>query len=170
MRYAIIGNSGSGKSTLAAALAQRHALARLDLDTVAWEPRVIRVPRDFRQAADEVARFCSGHDAFVIEGCYEDLITASFAFEPRLLFLDPGLEVCTRHCRQRPFEPHKYASPAGQQGRLRFLLQWVGDYYTRQGPMSHAAHAALYAGYRGPKEHHRAELLLEELPAISAVY
>jgi adenylate kinase family enzyme len=161
VRYAIIGNSGSGKSTLAARLAARHGLVRLDLDTVAWEPHVVGVPRNFATAAADVARFCAEHDDFVIEGCYEDLIAASFPFRPRLVFLDPGVEVCERHCRQRPFEPHKYASSAGQNEKLESLLRWVRDYYVRQGPMSHATHSALYAGYRGPKERHRSAVLHE---------
>jgi energy-coupling factor transporter ATP-binding protein EcfA2 len=37
MRIAVIGNSGSGKSTLARQLAAVHALASLDLDTIAWD-------------------------------------------------------------------------------------------------------------------------------------
>src|SRR5262249_49343741 len=45
MRIAIIGNSGSGKSTLAQWLAERTGASLLDLDTVAWVPGQIAVPR-----------------------------------------------------------------------------------------------------------------------------
>ena len=57
------------------------------------------------------------------------------------------------HCRARPWEPHKYADPAEQAARLPFLLDWVAAYYRRDGEMSQAGHAALFAAYAGPKRH-----------------
>jgi putative acetyltransferase len=50
MRVAILGNSGSGKSTLARQLTDQHGLAVLDLDTIAWVPGKIAVPRPRREA------------------------------------------------------------------------------------------------------------------------
>jgi len=155
MRFAILGNSGSGKSTLASALAARHALSSLDLDTVAWVPGTVGVPRDATESALEVSSFCSKNDSFVIEGCYENLIAASFPFNPRLIFLDVGADVCEAHCRARPFESHKYESLEAQNEKLQFLLQWVRDYYTRSGPMSRMEHVKLFEAYRGPKSLHR---------------
>ncbi|MGV7208222.1 hypothetical protein ACLB1G_10245 [Oxalobacteraceae bacterium A2-2] len=38
MRVLVFGNSGSGKSHYAIGLAREYGLARLDLDTVVWEP------------------------------------------------------------------------------------------------------------------------------------
>jgi len=43
MRIVIIGNSGSGKSTAAKALAARHSLAQLELDSIVWEPGQVAV-------------------------------------------------------------------------------------------------------------------------------
>ena len=62
MRVAVIGNSGSGKSTLAQQLAEAHALTALDLDTVAWEPGTIAVPR----RADVLLAQC-------LESCRKDM-------------------------------------------------------------------------------------------------
>jgi hypothetical protein len=97
------------------------------------------------------------NEAFVIEGCYEDLIAASLDYLPRLIFLDVPAEVCERHCRARPFEPHKYASLEAQNEKLEFLLQWVRDYYTRAGRMSRAEHLKLFDSYAGPKARYISE-------------
>lgn len=66
----ILGNSGSGKTTLARRLAVRHGVPCLDLDTVAWEPGRIAVPREPGAARDEVRRFCEASEGWVVEGCY----------------------------------------------------------------------------------------------------
>lgn len=151
MRFAILGNSGSGKSTLGRWLARSAGLAVLDLDTVAWEPDQPAVPRPPALAEAEVAAFCARQPRWVIEGCYANLIEAAFPFAPRLIFLNPGLESCTAHCRSRPWEPHKYRSREEQDANLPPLLQWVAEYYTRDGPMSLRAHEAVFAAYAGPK-------------------
>ena len=154
-RIAILGNSGSGKSTLAQRLAAEAGAAVLDLDTVAWEPGKIAVARKPVAAAAAVQTFCGTHADWVVEGCYADLVRATFAFKPRLIFLDPGLEQCLANCRARPWEPHKYASKEEQDERLAFLLQWVAEYYTRDGDLSLAGHQALFDAYAGPKQHLR---------------
>jgi adenylate kinase family enzyme len=156
MRIAILGNSGSGKSTLARRLAAETGADVLDLDTVAWAPGKIAVPRNPVAAAAAVQTFCGTHRHWVVEGCYADLVRATLTFRPRLIFLDPGLERCLANCRARPWEPHKYASKEEQDERLAFLLTWVADYYTRDGDLSLAGHQALYEAYDGPKEHLRA--------------
>ena len=151
MHIAILGNSGSGKSTLAKWLASRSDAAVLDLDTVAWVPGQIAVPRDPAEAADDVHTFCCAHSDWVIEGCYASLIRATFEFQPRLLFLNPGKQRCMENCRSRPWEPHKYPSKEEQDKRLAFLLSWVEEYYIRSGEMSLQGHRAAYADYHGPK-------------------
>lgn len=158
-RIAIIGNSGSGKSTLATLLtkslaptqAQEQVLPMLDLDTIAFEPKRIAVPREADAAIADLQTFCRTNPAWVIEGCYEYLIAAALEFTPTLLFLEPGLQICLENCRQRPWEAHKYASKAAQDEKLTFLLDWVADYYVRPGAWSLAAHQALFDGYAGPK-------------------
>ena len=153
MRVAILGNSGSGKSTLARTLAARSGAAVLALDTVAWEPGQIAVPRPRERAIADVQAFCAAPADWVVEGCYAELIAATLPQRPLLVFLDPGLAACLAHCRARPWEPHKYADPAEQAARLPFLLDWVAAYYRRDGEMSQAGHAALFAAYAGPKRH-----------------
>ena len=161
MRIAIIGNSGSGKSTLALWLANRAGVPLLDLDTVAWVPGQIAVPRPASEAQEAVRDFCTANANWVVEGCYANLVAASLTFAPTLIFLDPGEEACLAHCRNRPWESHKYASKEAQDERLPFLLSWVGDYYRRDGDMSHAGHAACFDGYVGPKQVLRSALSLD---------
>jgi len=158
MRIAILGNSGSGKSTLARQLASVYGTQILDLDTVAWEPGEIARPRRPAAAAESVRSFCDSHEQWIVEGCYATLIEVALAYEPHLLFLDPGLEQCQENCRARPWEPHKYGSRAEQDEKLEFLLSWVADYYRRDGEMSLRGHEALFQSYGGPKQH------LHELP------
>ncbi|MBY0280394.1 dephospho-CoA kinase [Candidatus Binatia bacterium] len=151
MRVAILGNSGSGKSTVAHWLARSANLAVLDLDSVAWEPDQPAVARSSALAEADVSTFCTTHTRWVLEGCYGNLIEAALQFEPLLIFLNPGLEGCTAHCLSRPWEPHKYASKQEQDANLEFLLSWVAEYYTRDGPMSLGAHRAVFDKYPGRK-------------------
>lgn len=152
MRIAIVGNSGSGKTTLAAKLSDGERVAVLDLDAVAWEPGKIAVSRSFEEAASDVREFCRSRESWIIEGCYAGLIETSFEFEPLLLVLDPGVERCLQNCRSRPWEPHKYASKEEQDKGLAYLLEWVEEYYTRNGDMSLASHKAIFEEYGGPKK------------------
>lgn len=161
LRFVILGNSGSGKSTLARALAAKHGLAVLDLDTVAWEPDTVGVPRDPAAAAADVQRFCAEHAGWVLEGCYETLVEAVFDHRPQLIWLDPGVDVCIRHCRARPFEPHKYATREAQEEKLGFLLAWVREHYTRERPLSQAAHVATFDRYAGPKRRYGEEVRVD---------
>ncbi|MBL9171434.1 MAG: hypothetical protein JNN07_27120 [Verrucomicrobiales bacterium] len=151
MKIAIIGNSGSGKTTLARQLAARFSVPILDLDLVFWQPGA-PVERSSAERLADVQRFCCQHDAWIIEGCYADLIEASFPWNPELIFLDPGREVCITNCQRRPLEPHKYRTKQDQDEKLQFLLKWVADYYTRDGLMSFASHQELFERYGGPKK------------------
>ena len=74
-----------------------------------------------------------------------------FRSHPELVFLNPGLAACLQNCRNRPWEPHKYASRAEQDSKLEFLLDWVADYYRRDGDMSLVRHRAIFDAYQGPK-------------------
>ncbi len=164
LRLAILGNSGSGKSTLARWVADQRGAALLDLDTVAWEPDQIAVPRDAGAAQADVLVFCQSNAQWVIEGCYASLVATVLPLGPRLLLLNPGEEQCLQNCRSRPWEPHKYASREEQDQRLAGLLAWVSDYYRRDGEMSLAGHLALYAAYSGTKRELTAQPSLESPP------
>ena len=159
MRAAIIGNSGSGKSTLARRLSVAHLVEVLDLDQVAWDPTRITVLRPVETALADVHRFCAARDSWIVEGCYASLIEGALEHEPELWFLDPGAERCIANCRSRPWEPHKYASKADQDEKLSFLIEWVREYYTRDGDTSFKVHRELYERYTGAKR------WLTELPA-----
>jgi len=152
MRIAIIGNSGSGKSTLAVELARVHELVMLDLDTVAWEPEKIAVPREPRQALAQVRGFCTAKLDWVVEGCYAGLIQAVLPHASLLLFLDPGVHACIANCHSRPWEPHKFRSPEEQDRHFAHLLDWVHDYYQRDGDASLRQHRALFDAFEGPKQ------------------
>lgn len=151
MKVAIVGNSGSGKTTLAHQLAARGSVAVLDLDLVFWQPGV-PIERPSAERIADVQRFCREHDSWIIEGCYADLIEASFPWNPELIFLDPGRDVCIANCQRRPLESHKYRTKENQDEKLQFLLKWVSDYYERDGLMSFTSHKALFDRYRGPKK------------------
>lgn len=132
-------------------LAEAAGLALLDLDSVAWEPDQPAVARSGALAEADVVQFCSSHGRWVLEGCYGNLVEAALPFQPFLIFLNPGLEPCTAHCLNRPWEAHKYPSKLEQDANLQSLLSWVADYYTRSGPLSLAAHQALFEKYPGRK-------------------
>lgn len=152
MRIAIIGNSGSGKSTLARQLAEVHSLSTLDLDAIAWEAGKVAVARDAGDAAADLRGFFEAHEHWVVEGCYGDLVRVALERSPALLFLEPGADVCLANCRNRPWEPHKYASREEQDQKLEFLLAWVADYYSRAGSLSLSDHKALFDAYAGRKQ------------------
>jgi adenylate kinase family enzyme len=151
MRIAIVGNSGSGKSTLAHQLAEIHSLPILDLDTVAWEPGRVAVPRSPAKATAELNAFLNTHDRWVVEGCYGNLTRVALERSPALVFLEPGVEACRANCRNRPWEPHKYATREEQDERLEYLLAWVEEYYSRMDSLSLADHRALFDAYDGRK-------------------
>lgn len=151
MRTVVMGNSGAGKSTLAHQLASTHALAHLDLDTLAWLP--VKPPRR-APLADSLAQidaFTASRDRWVIEGCYADLLAHAARSCTELVFLNPGVEVCIAHCRARPWEPHKYPSKQAQDRNLAMLIEWVRAYETRTDEFSLHAHRALFDGFAGAK-------------------
>jgi len=150
-RVLVVGNSGSGKSTLAEALARDERLAHLDLDTLAWLPTVPPARRDLSDSERDIRRFTARHEAWIVEGCYADLASMLVSDATELVFLNPGVDVCVRHCRARPWEPHKYATRAAQDANLAMLVEWVRSYPTRDDPCSLGAHRALYDAFGGPK-------------------
>lgn len=121
-RILITGNSGSGKSTLARDLATRFACVNVDLDTVAWEEGVSPpARRALAASAARIDALLDGHDDWVVEECYADLLDLALPRATALVFLDPGIEACQENCRRRPFEPHKYSSPKEQDANLPML-------------------------------------------------
>jgi adenylate kinase family enzyme len=151
LRVAVVGNSGSGKSFLAGWIARSARIPVLDLDSIAWEPDPPVRLRPGALACADVGRFCETRPAWVVEGCYADLIAVALRHDPLLVFLNPGVETCIAHCRSRAWEPHKYASAQEQDAQLEALVAWVADYERRDGPLSLGAHRALFEAFTGKK-------------------
>jgi adenylate kinase family enzyme len=146
-RLIVFGNSGSGKTTLARSLAREHGLAHLDLDGLAWRAPGVRLPAP--ESADAILAFVRREPAWVIEGCYADLIEVALPFCTEMRFLNPGVEACVARCLARPWEPDKYPSKEAQDANLELLLAWVRDYEHRDDEYSLARHRALFDRFEG---------------------
>ena len=155
-RIVIFGNSGSGKSSLAKALAARHGVAHLDLDTIAWERPGVRAAAD--ESARVLLRFIETSDGWVIEGCYSGLLEVAAAHSTELVFLNPGVEACVENCEARPWEPHKYETREAQDANLRMLVEWVREYETRDDEFSLREHRRLFDAHAGPKVEYRSNV------------
>ena len=155
MKVLVFGNSGSGKSTYARALSAREGVAHLDLDLIVWEPGRIAVQRAPESVAASLQTFIDSHRAWVIEGCYGELIRAASAHCTLLVFLNPGLDVCLANNLKRPWEPQKYASLELQNAMRSPLQEWVIGYYQREDAWSYRAHREIFDAFTGPKLEHR---------------
>jgi adenylate kinase family enzyme len=155
MKVLVFGNSGSGKSTYARALATREGLAHLDLDSIVWEPAKIAVQRSRESVATSLQSFVDSHTAWVIEGCYGELVQATSAHCTVLVFLNPGMDLCLANNLRRPWEPDKYASLELQNTMLGQLQEWVAGYYQRKDAWSYRTHREIFDAFAGPKAEHR---------------
>lgn len=151
MRILVFGNSGSGKSTLCRDLASKHALQHLDLDSIVWEPGKIAVQRPVGDILVSLDDYLDAHASWAIEGCYGELVERASTRCTQLVFLNPGRDTCLRQNLDRPWEPHKYASPEAQDAMLANLQDWVSSYYERDDAWSLAAHRALFDAFLGSK-------------------
>ncbi len=149
-RIIIFGNSGSGKSTLAMAL-HDQGLAHLDLDALAWASSAPPRRQSIDQACKEIQRFIDAHDEWVIEGCYADLLELVKGFANEAIFMNLPVEMCQENARNRPWEPHKYASREAQDENLPMLLDWIAGYIDREDSLSYTAHRVLYDSFEGKK-------------------
>src|SRR5882762_1600497 len=155
MKVLVFGNSGSGKSTYARAFAMREGLAHLDLDSIVWEAGKIAVQRSPESVAASLQGFIDSHTAWVIEGCYGELVRAASAHCTLIVFLNPGVGACLANNLGRPWEPHKYASIELQNGMLAQLQEWVAGYYQREDAWSYRVHREIFDAFLGPKVEYR---------------
>lgn len=148
----IFGNSGSGKSTLASEISETDGLAHLDLDTLAWEPGSPPQRRSLDRSAREIDEFLEANQDWVVEGCYTDLLELVVFKSTQVIFLNLPVESCIANARNRPWEPHKYASKVAQDANLPMLIEWIAQYAERDDTFSYAAHSALYEDFTGEKK------------------
>ncbi|RKF13748.1 shikimate kinase [Alginatibacterium sediminis] len=148
----IFGNSGSGKSTLARRLSTEQNLVHLDLDTLAWKQgeAVIRAP--LAESEKTIHNFMNGNTAWVIEGCYADLLTIALPFATDIIYLNLPIPICIKNAKMREWEPHKYQSKAAQDQNLNMLIEWISQYDERSDTFSKTAHLQLYNCFDGPKQ------------------
>lgn len=150
-RIIVFGNSGSGKSTLAAKY-REAGLAHLDLDVLAWLASDPPQRRPLDDAFKDIEAFVSAHAEWIIEGCYADLLEMLKPYATQAIFMNLPVHLCQENARNRPWEPHKYASKQAQDENLEMLLDWIGGYMDRQDALSHSAHQALYKSFEGEKK------------------
>jgi adenylate kinase family enzyme len=147
----IFGNSGSGKSTLAKQLSAKFNLAHLDLDTLAWSKQKSTTRKPLIKSKKDIDRFLTKNDAWVIEGCYADLLGFVINSANKVVFLNPGENTCIDNCKKRPWEPHKYKSLEEQDKNLEMLINWIKQYSTRNDEFSLKAHRNLFDNFKGNK-------------------
>jgi len=147
----IFGNSGAGKSTLAKKLKFKFELQHLDLDILAWLDTQPPSRRPLNESYNDIDEFLSENNSWVIEGGYADLLDYVTNQANDIIFLNPGTEVCIEHCRNRPWEPHKYTSKDEQDKNLNMLIGWVKDYEKRDDAFSLKAHKSLFNSFSGKK-------------------
>lgn len=149
MKRILLGNAGAGKSTLSRKLIAQQPAARLSLDEVAFSGGIERRPLE--DSIADVRQFIAQHDSWIIEGCYADIIEAVLDQCDELVFLNPGIEACVRHCHARPWEPEKFASKEEQNQNLENLVEWVRSYDSRTDEYGLQRHRALFDAFRGNK-------------------
>jgi adenylate kinase family enzyme len=162
-RILIFGNSGSGKSTMARRLSAALRIPHLDLDQLAWSHPGVRRP--LAHSARLLDEFTIGHEEWIAEGCYGDLIDLLVPHATELRFLNPGTDACVANCRRRPWEPEKYRSSEEQNAKLDFLLEWVRQYETRSDEYSLMRHRSVFDTFSGPKQEFTAP---QEHPSAAA--
>ena len=147
----IFGNSGAGKSTLALKLSNKHSLAHLDLDTLAWLPGSPPARKPLLESQKAIDSFIQLHQNWVIEGCYTDLLELAAGKANELIFLDLPIESCIENAKSRAWEPHKYESKQAQDENLAMLLNWIAEYTTRSDNFSRDSHLCFYEKFKAKK-------------------
>ncbi|MEW8562530.1 MAG: shikimate kinase [Candidatus Thiodiazotropha sp.] len=149
MKTVLLGNAGAGKTTLASQLIQQEPAARLSLDELAFSEGAER--RSLEESIGDALQFINTNQSWIIEGCYSDIVEPLLPYANTLIFLNPGVESCIAHCKGRPWEPSKFASPELQDANLHNLLRWIREYETREDEYGLKRHRALFNSFTGTK-------------------
>jgi adenylate kinase family enzyme len=147
----IFGNSGSGKSTLAKSISAENNAAHLDLDTIAWQATSPPTRTPIYESKIKINHFTQMNNNWVVEGCYADLLQLVMEQADEVLFLNLPVEACISNAKNRPWEPHKYASQEAQNANLAMLIDWISQYPIREDHFSHKAHTKLFNDFAGRK-------------------
>jgi adenylate kinase family enzyme len=147
----IFGNSGSGKSTFATKLALKNQLAHLDLDTIAWKVSKTPERQTIAESSKSIHDFLSTNSAWVIEGCYSDLLDLVTKQADEVVFLNLPVSACIENAKNRPWEPHKYENKKDQDANLEMLIGWISQYTSRTDTFSKVAHEKLFGDFQGNK-------------------
>jgi adenylate kinase family enzyme len=152
-RTVILGNSGSGKSWLAERLAQAQSLHAVDLDLIHWLPGGFNARRDPDEARAEVRRLAA-EDRWVIEGVYGWLAREALPRATALVLLDIPDEECVQNVQARGLRR------GGDEAAHLALIDWIGEYRTRENSNGFKVHLDLFDTFPGPKIqlHSRADL------------
>ncbi len=151
MGVLILGNSDAGKTTMARALAERHDLDRLDLDSAVWEPQRVAEARPDAAVRADLDRFAAEHERWVVEGSYGRWIEYLSPAATELRFLHPGVERCLANHASRSWEPGKYDEPAQQEEQRAGLEAWVRRCADRGDDYGLGAHRAVFDRFPEPK-------------------
>ena len=150
-KLVIFGNSGSGKSTFATELALKSQLAHLDLDTIAWKAGKTPERQTIAESSKSINDFLSTNSAWVIEGCYSDLLELVTKQADEVIFLNLPVSACIENAKNRPWEPHKYENKKAQDANLEMLIGWISQYPSRTDTFSKLAHEKLFGDFQGNK-------------------
>ncbi|MDA1369688.1 MAG: AAA family ATPase [Proteobacteria bacterium] len=147
----VFGNSGSGKSTLARQLKYSEGLAHLDLDALAWLNTSPPERAPLNESLRSIQQFFRENEGWVIEGCYTDLLELAGRAANAIIFLNLPIELCIENARNRPWEPHKYASKHAQDDNLDMFMDWIAQYDRRHDVFSLESHLSFYEKFTGEK-------------------
>lgn len=123
----------------------------MDLDTLAWQASTPPERKPLDDSQSEIEKFVDSNEAWVIEGCYADLLHMAVSKSNEMIFMNLSIETCLANARNRAWEPHKYESKQTQDANLEMLLKWIAQYSQRTDTFSESSHSALFSEYPGKK-------------------
>ena len=100
----------------------------------------------------EIEQFIRSNTAWVIEGCYTDLLELALKDSSEIIFMNLPVAACVENAKSRPWEPHKYATKQAQDDNLAMLIDWITQYKEQEDSFSMKSHLGLYENYSKVKK------------------